>query len=76
MLTINADGHPLMERMHRLHPDRPANMQDKRSVIDIEHGDIEHWLTGTTDHTKALTRLTPAEVFNANPGFEVLAPRY
>ena len=66
-LTINADDHPLMKRMHRTHPDRPANMQDKRSVIAIERSDVDQWLRGTTDDAKALMRLAPVEAFDAAP---------
>jgi putative SOS response-associated peptidase YedK len=41
MLTINADGHPLMGRMHRPDPTRPPEMQDKRSVVPIELEDVD-----------------------------------
>jgi len=36
MLTVNADAHPLMSRMHKPDPKLPANQQDKRSVVAIE----------------------------------------
>ena len=36
MLTINADQHALMNRMHRPDPKRPPHMQDKRSVVPIK----------------------------------------
>ena len=36
MLTVNADGHPLMGRMHRPDPKRPPEKQDKRSVVVVE----------------------------------------
>ncbi|MGJ7512591.1 SOS response-associated peptidase family protein [Variovorax sp. GT1P44] len=73
MLTLNADNHPLMNRMHRpvLDPKTktplPATLQDKRSVIPIERGDVDQWLCGTIDEAKQLLRLTPVEVFDAGP---------
>jgi hypothetical protein len=47
MLTINADHHPLMGRMHKPDPKFPADQQDKRSVIRIDQGDADRWLAGT-----------------------------
>ena len=37
-LTINADNHPLMSRMHK-----PGS--EKRSLVIIPRSDYEHWLT-------------------------------
>lgn len=47
ILTVNADAHPLMSRMHKPDPSLPPNQQDKRSVVAIELADVEQWLTGT-----------------------------
>lgn len=41
MLTINADSHPLMRRMHKPDPKLPADQQDKRSVVPIEFADVD-----------------------------------
>lgn len=38
MLTINADAHPLMGRMHKPDPKLGPDQQDRRSVIPIEAG--------------------------------------
>jgi putative SOS response-associated peptidase YedK len=65
MLTVNADAHPLMGRMHKPDPKLPADQQDKRSVIPIEDGDIDTWLAGTQQQAKALMKLAPVEVFEA-----------
>lgn len=46
MLTINADDHPLMRRMHKPDPKYGPDDQDKRSVIVIERADEEAWLRG------------------------------
>lgn len=67
MLTINADSHPLMSRMHRRDPKRPPNMQDKRSVIPILGEEVDLWLFGKVNDVMPLLRLYPAEIFDARP---------
>ena len=67
MLTLNADHHELMRRMHK--PDLKVGPgdQDKRSVIPIEASDVDQWLAGTVEEAKQLLRLSPAEMFVAGP---------
>lgn len=67
MLTMNCDSHPLLARMHRPDAKLPADRQDKRSVIAIEPGDAQTWLTGSLEQAKHLLRLTPVELFRAGP---------
>lgn len=67
MLTINADGHALMNRMHKPDPKRPPAMQDKRSVVPIEPADVDPWLFGTVGQAQSLLRLAPVETFSAAP---------
>lgn len=67
MLTINADSHPLMSRVHKPDPKLPADQQDKRSVIPIETQDIDQWLAGTVTEAGQLLRLAPNVVFDAAP---------
>jgi putative SOS response-associated peptidase YedK len=67
MLTLNADAHPLMSRMHKPDPKFAPDKQDKRSVIPIELADVDLWLTGTMEEAKSLLKLTPVEVFMAGP---------
>lgn len=67
MLTINADCHPLMSRMHRSDPKLPADQQDKRSVISIQADDYDQWLAGTVADAQALLRVPPVELFQAGP---------
>lgn len=67
MLTINADSHPLMRRMHKPDPQLGPHEQDKRSVIAIEPSDVDPWLTGTVQQAQQLLRLTPVELFDAGP---------
>ncbi|WP_369882086.1 hypothetical protein [Acidovorax sp. HMWF018] len=65
MLTINADAHPLMGRMHKPDPKLGPDQQDKRSVIPIEAGDVDQWLAGTMAQAQELLRLAPVEIFEA-----------
>lgn len=67
MLTINADAHPLMSRMHKPDPKLAPDQQDKRSVIPIAREDVDLWLYGTGEQAQQLLRLTPAEQFDAKP---------
>ncbi|OUL98350.1 SOS response-associated peptidase [Variovorax sp. JS1663] len=73
MLTINADGHPLMGRMHKPEVEPatklvlPLERQDKRSVIPIEAADFDQWLEGTVEQAQQLLKVPPAEIFDAGP---------
>ena len=67
MLTLNADHHPLMSRMHKPDPKLPPDQQDKRSVIPIERGDVDQWLAGTVEEAQQLLKLAPVEAFEAGP---------
>lgn len=67
MLTVNADQHPLMNRMHKPDPKRAAHLQDKRSVVPIEAENTERWLRGTPEEAAALVRLPEAKLFVAGP---------
>jgi putative SOS response-associated peptidase YedK len=67
MLTINADAHPLMSRMHKPDPKLGPDAQDKRSVIPVELEDVDLWLTGTVEQAQALLQVAPVEMFDAGP---------
>ena len=67
MLTVNADEHPLMRRMHKPDPKAPHDRQDKRSVIPLEASDFDQWLEGTVAQASGLMKLAPVEVFDAKP---------
>lgn len=67
MLTQNADAHPIMRRMHKPDPKLAPDQQDKRSVVAIEERDIEQWLLGTEAEARELVRLSPVEMFQAEP---------
>lgn len=68
-LTINADSHSLMSRMHKPDPRLPADQQDKRSVIPIEMQGVDQWLAGTQKEASELLRLAPVSVFDAVPAW-------
>ena len=67
LLTLNADAHPLMRRMHKPDPRLPPEAQDKRSVLVIEAQDVDTWLTGSLAEARSLVRLAPETVFRAEP---------
>lgn len=54
MLTVNADAHPLMRRMHKPDPKYGPDDQDKRSVVAIEAADVDVWLHGRSDEVQKL----------------------
>lgn len=56
MLTVNADAHPIMRRMHKPDPKLGPGEQDKRSVISIEKMDVDRWLQGQPDEVLDLLR--------------------
>lgn len=65
MLTMNADGHALMGRMHQPDPKLPPDRQDKRSVVAIALNDTARWLHGSNAEASALMRVPGVEVFAA-----------
>jgi hypothetical protein len=55
MLTVNADGYPLMKRFHR-----PGD--EKRSVVVIRPEDYKGWLGSlSTDEARSFLNLFPAD---------------
>jgi putative SOS response-associated peptidase YedK len=66
MLTLNADAHPLMRRMHKPDPTLGPDQQDKRSVIPIELEDVDTWLRGSQEDATGLLKLAPVEIFSAS----------
>jgi len=67
MLTLNADVHPLMNRMHKPDPRRPPHLQDKRSVVPVQVEDVDQWLFGTQAEAERLIRLPAVKDFDAGP---------
>lgn len=67
MLTINADAHPVMSRMHKPDPKLPPDRQDKRSVVAIETAHVETWLRGTRDEASKLMAPPAVEVLDGKP---------
>jgi putative SOS response-associated peptidase YedK len=61
MLTVNADGHPVMGRMHK-----PGD--EKRSVVILRPSDYDEWLhTSNVEAARAMLQLYPADELVAEP---------
>jgi hypothetical protein len=54
MLTVNADAHPIMSRMHKPDPSYPPDGQDKRSVVAIQDSHTNGWLLGAANDVLGL----------------------
>ena len=67
MLTVNADAHPLMNRMHKPDAKLGPDQQDKRSVISIEGADVDCWMSGAPDQVLDLLRPPALELIDAGP---------
>ncbi len=67
MLTVNADEHPIMARMHKPDPRLTPDQQDKRSVVAIETADIEQWLLGNTVEATKLLVPPAVDLIAAGP---------
>lgn len=67
MLTVNADTHPLMKRMHKPDPKLPPDQQDKRSVVAIESRDVERWLRGDLGEVRDLLVPPDPTLIQAGP---------
>tara|TARA_B100001105_G_C22389990_1_gene443896 strand:- start:1463 stop:2224 length:762 start_codon:yes stop_codon:yes gene_type:complete len=74
MITLNADHHPLLSRMHRPDLTREATLQDKRAVVPLAPSAFEVWLQGTTEEATAALQLPGADVYNAGPDQPSLLP--
>jgi putative SOS response-associated peptidase YedK len=55
ILTVNADEHPLMKRLHQ-----PTD--EKRMVMILPDDRYDDWLRATPDEAKAFVRLCPADM--------------
>ncbi len=67
MLTVNADDHPYMSRMHKPDPKLPPDQQDKRSVVAVEACNLEQWLSGAGSEIFGLLRPPAPELIEADP---------
>lgn len=64
MITCNCDGHPLLGRLHKPDPKLPPDQQDKRSLIHLEPGCWDQWLSGTIEDARALIVPRASEFFD------------
>ncbi len=65
MVTVNADRHPLLSRMHRANPERPSTQQDKRAIVPLAPSAFETWLKGSIEEASAALVLPSPEQFDA-----------
>lgn len=78
MLTLNANLHPVMSRMHKPEIDKttkkPLETQDRRSVVAIEEHDFDRWLTCTVEEAREMMELIPVDLMIAGPAPADVAP--
>ncbi|HEY2978921.1 MAG TPA: SOS response-associated peptidase family protein [Burkholderiaceae bacterium] len=67
LLTIDADDHSLMRRMHKPDPRLPPERQDKRSVVSIEIEDVDRWLHAPAAEAARLVKPPAVELIEAGP---------
>lgn len=61
MLTVNADGHAVMGRMHKPN-------DEKRSVVILRPEDYDEWLHATNDEAaREMLQVYPANELAAEP---------
>jgi putative SOS response-associated peptidase YedK len=60
MLTVNADAHEIMKRMHR-----PGD--EKRMPVIIRREDYDHWLSAAPEQARRICQTYPAEEMHAEP---------
>jgi putative SOS response-associated peptidase YedK len=60
MLTINADGHPIMQNMHKAG-------DEKRMVVILNPDSYDAWLKASPDESAAFLRQYPADKLVAVP---------
>ncbi|WP_082596170.1 SOS response-associated peptidase family protein [Rhizobacter sp. Root16D2] len=63
MITINADDHPIMKRMHKPDPDDP----EKRMVAVLTPQDQQAWLFGSPAEAEQLIEQWPVVKIKATP---------
>jgi putative SOS response-associated peptidase YedK len=68
LLTVNADGHPLMARMHR-----PGD--EKRMPVLLAPGDFDDWLHATDEQAHAMVRGMSAAALTGEPAPRPPPPR-
>jgi len=67
MLTVNADEHPLMRRMHKPDPKYGPDEQDKRSVVAVELADVDLWLNGKPEDVRHFVAPPSMDVIEGAP---------
>jgi len=58
MLTVNADGHSVMQQFHK--PD-----DEKRSIVVLQESDYSNWLQANQDRARKLLALAPDDFLSS-----------
>lgn len=65
MLTINADSHPMFNKLHKPDPKRPADQQDKRMPVILSEDAYGAWLDANPEQSMDFMRQFPADRLTA-----------
>jgi putative SOS response-associated peptidase YedK len=60
MLTINAEGHEVMQHFHKPH-------DEKRSIVVLDESQYLPWLHASHEKAKALLQLAPSNFLTSEP---------
>ncbi len=60
MLTVNADGHPVMKHFHKPN-------DEKRSIVVLDNSDYLRWLNSNIDQARELLKIAPANFLTSQP---------
>ena len=60
MLTVNADGHPVMKHFHRPN-------DEKRSIVVLNEEDYIPWLNSNIDQARDLLKVAPKDFLKSYP---------
>ena len=63
MLTLNADEHPVLKRLHK--PD-----DEKRSLFIVPAGDYDQWLHASPEKARLMLSLLPPERYVLAPALQ------
>jgi putative SOS response-associated peptidase YedK len=60
MLTINADGHEVMQHFHQ-------PQDEKRSIVVLQNTDYLPWLNASHEAARGLLTLAPSQFLQSEP---------
>jgi putative SOS response-associated peptidase YedK len=60
MLTVNAEGHPVMEHFH-------GPEDEKRSIVVLQNDEYRPWLEASTENARGFLQLAPDQFLESEP---------